>query len=724
MIDLTGVKHHPTVEEIVTVLCNKTENTDTGFFRPAVAYFLGKMAATMRATIITRNRGQMPVNIYTVGLATSGYGKGYSVNLMEDYFTQGFRMRFMEETLPTVAENNLWDIANNRALRNNSDPQEEKDKLDVEYKRAGSYAFAFDDGTVPAVKQLRTKLLLSRIGAINFQVDEIGSNLEKIAEMLNLYFELYDQGIVKQKLTKNTNDNQRGEEVEGKTPANMLLFGTPFKLLDGGKTEDLFYSLLETGYARRCLFGFGNKDKKSRNQLTAEEIYANQTSVENDAAISKWADYFHELADPARYNWRMELKDPVAIELLRYKIACEQASDLMKDTQTVQKVELEHRFSKALKLAGVYAFVDGSNEVEMDHLKSAILLVEESGESFQKILHREKLHVRLGRFLADMGTELTQHDLTENLSFYKGSSNYRSELMTLATSWGYTNNIIIKRSFMGNVEFFKAETLAQTDLSKIKISYSDHWAYNNIAEEVPFEELHNLAMAAQDDGSPMHWANHHFKNGHRTEENAFPGFNLLVLDVDGGVSLPMVHEMFKDYRFLTYTTKRHTEENHRFRLVLPINYILELDAEDYKEFMNNIFSWLPFKTDESSNQRSKKWETFAGGTCHYNTAGSLFDALPFIPKTRKNEEYRQNYAIVENLDNLERWFARRMITGNRNKEMIKYALSLVDLGLDLRTIREQVYALNKSLPAPLDESELSTTIMKTVAQRLQQKAAS
>ena len=44
MIDLTGTSHHPAIEEIVDVLCNKTQNTDKGFFRTEVAYVLGNMA--------------------------------------------------------------------------------------------------------------------------------------------------------------------------------------------------------------------------------------------------------------------------------------------------------------------------------------------------------------------------------------------------------------------------------------------------------------------------------------------------------------------------------------------------------------------------------------------------------------------------------------------------------------------------------------------------------
>ena len=108
MIDLTGVEHHPALEEIVGTLCNKTQNTDRGFFRAEVAYFLGKMASNMRATIVTKDRGDIPVNIYTLALATSGFGKGHSVNIVENEFMKGFKKRFMEDTLPVIAEKNLW----------------------------------------------------------------------------------------------------------------------------------------------------------------------------------------------------------------------------------------------------------------------------------------------------------------------------------------------------------------------------------------------------------------------------------------------------------------------------------------------------------------------------------------------------------------------------------------------------------------------------------------
>ena len=711
MIDLTGISHHPAIEEIVEVLCNKTQNTDRGFFRVEMAYFLAKMASSMRATIVTKDRGEIPVNIYALALATSGFGKGYSVNVVETEFLKGFKKRFMEDTFPIIAEKHLWEIANDRAARNGTDQQEEFEKAEGEFKRAGAIPFTFDSGTPPAVKQLRHKLMMGNCGAINLQIDEIGSNLMGSADVLTLFLELYDQGLVKQKLTKNTAENTRGEELDGKTPTNMLLFGTPSKLLDGGQTEDQFYDMLDTGYARRCLFGIGQHSRKAHNTQTPEEIYANLTQPSNSAVIDKWATKFHRLADASMYGWRMQVEDDVGIALLTYKIECEKAADQMADHEEIRKAEISHRYFRALKLAGAFAFVDESIEVEMEHLKQAILLVEESGAAFQSILNREKTYVKLAKYIADVGTEVTHADLLEALPFYKSGNAARNEMMTLATAWGYKKHIIIKKTFTDGIEFFKGETLKETDLNEMVISYSDHWAYNYMCEKVPFDQLHVLTQS-----SGMHWANHHFKGGHRAEENVFVGFNMIVIDVDGGITLDTVHELMKEYKFMTYTTKRHSDEENRFRLIIPMNYYLELDSSEYKEFMNTVMAWLPFKTDESANQRAKKWECF-DGEYHYNMEGELLDVLGFIPKTSKNEQFKQGFQAVESLDNLERWFAQRIASGNRNNQMIKFALALVDSGMDLMSVGKQVHAFNQKLNTPLDEEEIDNTILVTVSKR-------
>ena len=707
-MDFSNVEHNPCLEEITDLICRKTQNTDTGFFHVEVAYFLSKIAASMRAYIDSADRGQIPVNCYAICLAESGYSKGYSVNIMEDTILSGFKKEFCGRLFHVIADRNINARAEDIAIANQLEVEDVVQQLRDSYNRAGNYVFTFDSGTGPAVKQMRNKLLLSEIGAINVQVDEVGSNLLNSPEVIAIFLELYDQGKVKAKLIKNTNDNVRDLDIDGKTPANMLLFGTPVKLFDGDSTEDFFYSMLDTGYARRCLFGLGiNNTKKAYYSQTAEEIYDALVEPKNKEITDKWNSYFTSLAQESMYNFRIELQKREAIQLLEYRIECEKKADELSQYAEIQKAELNHRYFKALKLAGTYAFIERANVISSDHLMQAIKLVEESGENFLKILNREKSYMKLANYLASVNEELTHADLTEALPFYK--STQRNELLSLATAWGYKHHILIKKTFSDGVEFMKGEALEETNLNNLIISYSDDFANGYISDYAPFDQLATNLFKL--DG--MNWCNHHFKDGHRANIDALSTFNMVVLDVDGDISLNTAERLLKDYIYILYTTKRHTEEINRFRVVLPIKYTLSFDLEDYKAFMNNILSWMPFKSDDAANQPSKKWLTNPNAEIRINSTGSLLDPTKFIPNTFRNTSFLQDQKKINSFDNLERWFAKQIETGNRNNLLLKYALCLVDNGLELEAVENKVLGFNKKLKDKLPEEEIQNTILVT-----------
>lgn len=712
--DIEAQPYHTLQEQLVDIICNKTQNLDRNFYRIEVAYFFGKMAACMRAKIKTKDRGDIPTNIYALALATSGYGKGHSVNIIEERLLKGFRKKFLDDTFPTVGENTLHIHSNSIAASAGTDPAQEKEKLDTAFRNAGAYPFTFDSGTAPAVKQLRDKLLMAGIGSINLQIDEIGSNLIGNEEILNVFLELYDKGIVKQKLVKNTAENIRVKDFGGSTPANALLFGTPSKLLDGGATENKFYDFLETGYARRCLFAYGNKQPAGED-LTPKEVYERMINQKDGVAVMKVNNQLAQLADATNYEYEIDMPDDEAIELLTYKIQCESIAESLPEHKEIHKAELSHRYFKVLKLAGIYAFIDQSPTITMDHIYYAIKLVEQSGKDFEKIVNREKAYVKLAKFIADNDTEVTHADLTEQLPFYSNSSTRRNELMNLAMAWGYKQHIVIKKRFFDGIEFFSGSALETTDLNKLTLSASNHMAYNYQPEVCTFKQLGLFASR-----NDLHWCNHRFKGDHRTEENVIAGFNMVVLDIDGTASLDIVHELMSEYRFMTYTTKRHTTDQHRFRLVMPMKYVLNLDKQDYLEFMNNLIEWLPFDIDEGANQRARKWMS-NDGDVHFNTEGVNFDPTPFIPKTSKNEQHRKGMEELKSLNNMERWFAQRIATGNRNNNLIRFALALLDSGMGLEEVERAVYNFNAKLNNSLPVSEIANTILKTVAARVAKK---
>jgi hypothetical protein len=629
---------------------------------------------------------------------------------MENHVINQFRGRFLEETFPILAEQNLPKLALKRANRKSTDPDEELIRVQKEFEGLGSLVFSFDSGTPAAVKQMRHKLLMADAGSVNLQIDEIGSNLVSNVDVLNTFLELFDMGVIKQKLIKNTAENTRNEEIVGRTPTNMLLFGTPSKLLNGSKTEEELYSMLETGYARRCFFGYSRASNRVVDQ-TPEEVYEQLTNQDSNQYLDELSDRLEGLADIINVNKRLVMSKETSLVLIEYRLKCEREANLYPEHEEIKKAEISHRYFKALKLAGAYAFIDDSPELTETHLYQAIKLAEESGEAFNQLLTRDRAYVKLAKYLGTTKRDVTQADLTEDLPFYRGAAAQKTEMLTLATAWGYKNNVIIKKSFSDGIEFLRGETLKETDLDKIVVSYSTDITTDYRNEYAPFDQLSKLTQAPG-----LHWVAHHLNGGYRNEENCIPGFNLVVIDVDGGVNMSTVKLLMKNYKFLIYTTKRHTEDENRFRLIFPINYELTLDAKDYKEFMSNIYEWLPFECDTATGQRARKWMSH-DGHFEYND-GDVLDALPFIPKTSKNEERKELLNSQHSMDNLERWVMNNTGDGNRNNMMLRFAMILVDGGFDFEPIRQRVMSLNDKIPDKLDEAEIMSTIMITVAKAI------
>lgn len=703
------MKYDPVTEMLTDIMCAKTQNKERMFFRVANSYYWGVLASQMHATIEGWGGSKIPINIYAMNLSPSGTGKGYSTGLVEEQVIDRFRNTYMEVTFPMAANNNMQLIAHQRAKRKGTDPVDEMESLEKEFNSIGSLLFSFDSATVPAVKQLRHKLNLAKSGGVNLQVDEIGANLVGQTETLNAFLELYDKGMIKDKLVKSSAENTRFERIEGFTPTNMLLFGTPSKLLDSGLTQKYLTEMLEMGYARRCFFGYIPKVKK--------DVAADATALVNqmfnngsDAQLDALSCSLEQLADISNMNKVIRIEHDEAIYLMEYKISCDKRAECLKDHETIMRSEMENRFFKVLKLAGAYAFRDYSPNITIDHLDAAMRLAEDSGEHFARLMQPEFDYEKVAKYLADCGTSVTLPDLEQALPCFRGSKQQKDQCIEYAVAWGYKHNIVIKKLYDGNILFLRGETLKKTNLDEIIISTSTKLAEGYDSVRIPFDKLSMLGST-----NNYHWANHHFEGGYRRDDHTQLGFNTIVLDVDGTLPLATAIELMKGYKAYFYTTKRHQDADglDRYRIILPTNYELQLDKEEYKMFMDNVMSSLPFEMDESCNQRNKKWLTCESAETHMND-GELFDVIPYIPRTAKNEEREAKFKDQKDLDNLERWVLNNTGDGNRNKQLYNFAMVLYEGGLDFVDIGARVRALNDKLADKLDEQELQATILKSI----------
>ena len=706
---INETKHNPIVQEIADVICHRTGSVNRHLFQVEIAYFLTLIPSMLRAKIHSPERGIIPINCYSIAIAHSGFGKGHSIEILEG-IVEKFRKKFMRDIFFPEAEDHLFSLATSIAAKKNTQENEEYKVLKEEFAKQGSFPFCFDSGTSPALKQLRYKLLLANCASINFQMDEIGSNLLNNTEMLNVFLELYDLGKVKTKIIKNTNEQRREISIKGSTPANMLMFGTPYRLFDGSKTEQEFHSFLNTGYARRCLFAVSQISKSMKN-VPVEKQYDYLVEKNKNFKVNTLSAKFEKLADKQFLHKIITVPRDTGINLLSYRLYCEDKASKMPDHEELRKIELSHRYFKALKLAGCYAFLDEVDEITPDHLNQAIKMTEESGISFDKILARQRNFIRLANYLSDSSDELTHADLVEDLPYYPQSQTARKEMMELAMAWGVSNNILITKTTVQDIDFFKGEKLKETDISRLKLSWSFDPVEDFQDENQPFYKLEKLL-----EKSDIHWSNHFYKNGTRSDFTTIPGFSFVVIetDIDEDIPSDVIQKLLSKYKFVSSISKNSLKGKEQFRILIPCSHELKLSKADYALFIKSLMLWLPFKANSVSSQRSKRWVNLPGSKIFVNNSENteILNILPFIPKTKGNIEFIKSIKEKGNLNHLDRWFLSLAEETNKADAFKEYISILLKMNFQTKEIKEKVSHLNTFCEVPLRKGELNELVFK------------
>lgn len=698
-------------ENLAQALASKTQSENYELFRLLVAYNCCKVASLMGAMLKTPHTGDIPINAYVINLAPSGENKGFSMAIMENHVLSKFKEQYINVVAPKITASNIELMAMEKSKGDDKEYEAQFKRINNELKDCGEFVYSFDSGTTPAIKQYRHRMLLTKVGSINLEMDEIGSNLVANTDIMAAFLELYDIGRIKQKLIKNTADNTRAQDLDGCTPTNALLYGTPSKLFDGNKTEEEYMSFIDAGYGRRCFYSF-TSETKNLTQLSVDDLYDRLTNKNSNTTLEDLAEHFKKIAHTKYHGLSIEIPEEVFKEWLHYKIACEAEAASLSEFDNMRKTELKHRHFKTLKLAAGYSFCTGSKNITMEALHGAIRVAQDSGKAFCRMLSRDKPYVKLAKYLASSGREVTPTDLMEELPFYKGSSAARNELFILASSWGYKNGIVLSKNYVDGIEFLKAEALPVNDLSQTIISHSSKMAEGYTPAKVPFNKLTKMLQKPA-----YNFCNHHFVDNHRNDDNVISGVNMLILDVDEGMTIQEALQIFKKHNYYMYTTKRHTESEHRFRILLPLSHNLKLNKQEYTEFVENVLEYYPLPiVDDASTQRSKKWLT-NDGDIYSNFDGENIDALLFIPRSTKSDNLKKDLKELKDVDGIERWFLFNTGNGNRNNQLAKYAFFLKDCGKSIDEVTAAVLALNNKLPNSMSDQEMYDTILTSVAKR-------
>lgn len=678
------------IDVISELLVGKDNEEDIKRYGRIISlYAVSMVASGVRCTVnIPSDNKSIPINLYNVAFADSGIGKTRSLTYVLDWIKDAW--------------NDIKQLGSDNTGLKDISLLEELQDLSKDGITVSNYYKSMTDASLTRLMRI---LDIVDYGSVNYVIDEFSSNITKDYELLSSsILEIYDNG----KLPINLRATTKTKQAENSIPLCMLAFGSQHLLFESNiTTEKMFFDLLVSGLARRCLF----VDVASKINR-----YVLKMDSDNTYKVDFVTKRFRDIVK--KYDHRTLSLTPEARDLY-FKAHTQNIEDSasISDFKNIEKIYAKNKHWIALKLSGVIAVSNLHEEVTYDDYKTALEVVNDSEKDLVNILNRKLKYELFVDYLLDTGKVQNEYNLTQELPFFKDIRN-KKQFMELAKGYAYMHNITLQIQDKKNITFYSASGKTHTDLDKpIMFSYSTDMTqgyYTN--NEILFRDLHKVVSTDN-----VCYSAHSFKGGHRKNENAIPGFQLVILDIDEGVSLETAKILFNEYTYLIATTKSHQKEKNgkiedRFRIILPMKFALELDSESYSKMMKNLFDDLPIEVDRLSDIA----RFFYGSKdCDYwYNDGQLIDCDKYVDYTQEKENYDRDSKNLskKNLSGISQYVIKNQYNG-RNSALIKLALLLMDMGYSHNECKAELKKVNQQFDKPLSDTELAKTIFKTIEKK-------
>lgn len=197
--------------------------------------------------------------------------------------------------------------------------------------------------------------------------------------------------------------------------------------------------------------------------------------------------------------------------------------------------------------------------------------------------------------------------------------------------------------------------------------------------------------------SPILW-----RGGVRKGEN-FESSSFLVLDVDSGLNLGRAKKLFSEYEHIIATTKRHTESNNRFRVIIPFSRPIK-SGREYSLNVKRAVSLYPFSDHACSDLARSYRPSLEVISTNHGKPWIVYDEPKTIhkgPRMYSQVRSRLPFAARDFMQN-------GAVKGERNTKAFKAACALLKAGF---SFDETLKFLED---APIDHSDLKENEMRRV----------
>ena len=275
----------------------------------------------------------------------------------------------------------------------------------------------------------------------------------------------------------------------------------------------------------------------------------------------------------------------------------------------------------------------------------------------------------------------------------------------------------------------------------VHISISKHITENFKMLKVPFKKLVDLM------GSDYNYSAGSFIDGYRNMKNYANFQDIIILDVDDGLTLKEAKNIFEPFTYIIATTKSHQKEKNnivcdRYRILLPLEKQMKLTSVDYSDTMVEVMKEYNF-VDKSCKDSSRFYYPAKDSQVIYHSGFIEFDWIEYYNKAIQNrkardEERQRLKAYYENMNKRKEHdynfemehidVIRNLIgkpklleilkfdkfgAGGRNNYLYSVGRYFQDLGFEDEEIKNAILWIN-SCGDGLTENEIVSTIFKSL----------
>ena len=426
----------------------------------AVHYVMSVVCGINRVKM-EENKKTFPINYYGITFASSGMGKDLALDIVKP--------------IAMTSINNYY-AKLSEAYASQPDVQIPS----VEFK----------GGTTSGFMQDRQALDAIGIGSTNIRVQELLATMRtsNFEEVTNLLVESWQSGENEAYAYK----SYVSPPIKH-VPMNCLLYSSPEGFRDSSnKSFNGFINDLANGLSRRSYVVFDDTIQDLEDTPTIETIKLKRKLFkESEDTLATIVSYVNDIAKVSN-NKIIKVSEDASLVLELYDVENRNRTIKNQLMKSAVKAEIASRAFKVGRLAAMYAFFDGSDEVSEENIKDAIEWAEMLNKDLAVVLNAETIQEKIYDYMGKANKYVSETDIRKYLGITATEfRESKDELFSVAYEHGAVVQVKVFDEH-GKVIRYNLIHGNETEPNKMICSASNHTAEGFMKLDIGYKQIPDL----------------------------------------------------------------------------------------------------------------------------------------------------------------------------------------------------------------------------------------